>query len=85
VANFEFIPAIDVLGGRCVQLAQGKYDRATVFDDDPVAVAARFAAHPIRRLHVARIYGRKIRLTHALSRYLTATILPETMNCRDAS
>ena len=40
VADFEFIPAIDVLGGRCVQLAQGKYDRATVFDDDPVAVAA---------------------------------------------
>ena len=35
--NFEFIPAIDVLGGRCVQLAQGRYDRATVFDDDPAA------------------------------------------------
>jgi phosphoribosylformimino-5-aminoimidazole carboxamide ribotide isomerase len=59
VNNFEFIPAIDVLGGRCVQLAQGKYDRATIFDDDPVAVAARFAAHPIRRLHVVDLDGAK--------------------------
>ena len=57
--NFEFIPAIDVLGGRCVQLAQGKYDRATVFDDDPVAVAARFTAHPIPRLHVVDLDGAK--------------------------
>ena len=59
MSDFEFIPAIDVLGGRCVQLAQGKYDRATVFDDDPVAVAARFTAHPIRRLHVVDIDGAK--------------------------
>jgi len=57
VRDFEFIPAIDVLGGRCVQLAQGQYDRATVFDDDPVAVAERFCAHPIRRLHVVDLDG----------------------------
>jgi len=59
VTDFEFIPAIDVLAGRCVQLAQGKYDRATIFDDDPVAVAARFTAHPIRRLHVVDLDGAK--------------------------
>jgi phosphoribosylformimino-5-aminoimidazole carboxamide ribotide isomerase len=59
VTDFDFIPAIDVLGGRCVQLAQGRYDRATVFDDDPVAVAARFTAHPIRRLHVVDLDGAK--------------------------
>jgi len=59
VTDFEFIPAIDVLGGRCVRLAQGRYDRATVFDDDPVAVAARFTAHPIQRLHVVDLDGAK--------------------------
>jgi len=59
VSGFEFIPAIDVLGGRCVQLAQGKYDRATIFDEDPVAVAARFCAHPIPRLHVVDLDGAK--------------------------
>ncbi len=57
MSDFEFIPAIDVLGGRCVQLAQGKYDRATFFHDDPVAVAERFCAHPIRRLHVVDLDG----------------------------
>ncbi len=56
---FEFIPAIDVLDGRCVQLAQGDYGRATVFDDDPAAVAARFTAHPIQRLHVVDLDGAK--------------------------
>jgi len=59
VTDFEFIPAIDVLGGRCVQLAQGDYDRVTKFDDDPVAVAARFTAHPIQRLHVVDLDGAK--------------------------
>ncbi len=51
-APFEIIPAIDLLDGRCVRLAQGRYDEATVYGDDPGAVAAGFAAHPIRRLHV---------------------------------
>jgi phosphoribosylformimino-5-aminoimidazole carboxamide ribotide isomerase len=59
VTVFEFIPAIDVLDGRCVQLAQGDYDRATIFDDDPAAVAARFSAHPIQRLHVVDLDGAK--------------------------
>lgn len=49
---FEVIPAIDLLGGRCVRLAQGRYEDATVYDDDPAAVARRFAAQPICRLHV---------------------------------
>ena len=39
----EVIPAIDIRGGRCVRLYQGDYDRETVFADDPVAVAVRWA------------------------------------------
>ena len=54
---FELIPAIDLLEGRCVRLAQGRYDAATVYGDDPAAVAARFAAHPLRRLHVVDLDG----------------------------
>lgn len=54
---FELIPAIDLLGGRCVRLAQGRYDAATAYDDDPAAVARRFAAHPLRRLHVVDLDG----------------------------
>jgi phosphoribosylformimino-5-aminoimidazole carboxamide ribotide isomerase len=56
-AAFEVIPAIDVLGGRCVRLAQGDYARVTVYRDDPAEQAAEFAAHPIRRLHVVDLDG----------------------------
>ncbi len=56
---FELIPAIDLLAGRCVRLAQGRYDEATVYAEDPAALAAQFAAEPIRRLHVVDLDGAK--------------------------
>jgi phosphoribosylformimino-5-aminoimidazole carboxamide ribotide isomerase len=42
-----------------VRLAQGRYDRATVYGEDPAAVAAGFAAHPLARLHVVDLDGAK--------------------------
>ena len=54
---FEVIPAIDLLGGECVRLAQGRYDQATTYDVDPGAVAGRFRAAGIRRLHVVDLDG----------------------------
>ena len=57
MSPFELIPAIDLLGGLCVRLSQGRYDDATVYGDDPRAVAERFALHPIRRLHVVDLDG----------------------------
>ncbi len=57
MAPFELIPAIDLLGGRCVRLAQGRYDAATVYEDDPATAAARFVAHAIPRLHVVDLDG----------------------------
>jgi phosphoribosylformimino-5-aminoimidazole carboxamide ribotide isomerase len=60
VSAFELIPAIDLLGGKCVRLTQGRYDAATEYDADPAAVAARFAgAHGVRRLHVIDLDGAK--------------------------
>lgn len=55
--SFELIPAIDLLGGACVRLSQGRYDAATVYERDPGAMAGRFAAHPIQRLHVVDLDG----------------------------
>ncbi len=49
---FEIYPAIDLLGGRCVRLYQGDYDRATHYDDDPVARACEFAAAGAPWVHV---------------------------------
>ena len=53
----EIIPAADLRGGRCVRLFQGDYDQETVFSDDPVAVAQRWAAEGAPRLHVADLDG----------------------------
>jgi phosphoribosylformimino-5-aminoimidazole carboxamide ribotide isomerase len=55
--SFELIPAIDLLDGACVRLSQGRYDAATVYEDDPAEQARRFAAHGIRRLHVVDLDG----------------------------
>ncbi len=57
MTSFELIPAIDLLDGRCVRLAQGRYDHATVYDDDPARVARRFVACAVRRLHVVDLDG----------------------------
>jgi phosphoribosylformimino-5-aminoimidazole carboxamide ribotide isomerase len=57
--SFELIPAIDLLGGACVRLAQGRYDAATLYERDPARVAARFAAHAIGRIHVVDLDGAK--------------------------
>ncbi|MBI4236722.1 MAG: 1-(5-phosphoribosyl)-5-[(5-phosphoribosylamino)methylideneamino]imidazole-4-carboxamide isomerase [Chloroflexi bacterium] len=53
----EVIPAIDLRGGRVVRLYQGDYAQETVYDDDPVAVARRWAAEGAPRLHVVDLDG----------------------------
>lgn len=42
-----------------MRLAQGRYDAATVYGEDPSVVAAEFATHPLRRLHVVDLDGAK--------------------------
>jgi len=51
------IPAIDVKDGRCVRLKQGDMSTATVYSDDPVAVARHWLAQGARRLHVVDLNG----------------------------
>jgi phosphoribosylformimino-5-aminoimidazole carboxamide ribotide isomerase len=53
----EILPAIDLRGGKCVRLRQGDYNQETVFDDDPVAVARRWAAQGATRLHLVDLDG----------------------------
>jgi phosphoribosylformimino-5-aminoimidazole carboxamide ribotide isomerase len=54
---FEIFPAIDLRGGRCVRLLQGDYERETVFSDDPVGIARRWAAAGARWLHIVDLDG----------------------------
>jgi phosphoribosylformimino-5-aminoimidazole carboxamide ribotide isomerase len=51
------IPAIDLKDGRCVRLKQGDMRTATVFSEDPVAMARHWAAQGARRLHVVDLNG----------------------------
>ncbi len=51
------IPAIDLKDGRCVRLQQGDMDSATIFSDDPVAMARHWAAQGARRLHIVDLNG----------------------------
>jgi phosphoribosylformimino-5-aminoimidazole carboxamide ribotide isomerase len=51
------IPAVDLRGGRAVRLREGRADAETVFSDDPVATAARWAALGAPRLHVVDLDG----------------------------
>jgi phosphoribosylformimino-5-aminoimidazole carboxamide ribotide isomerase len=54
---FEVIPAVDLLGGQCVRLKQGRYDTETVYETDPVKVALRWERAGAKRLHVVDLDG----------------------------
>lgn len=70
-------PAIDLLGGKCVRLQQGDYNRETVFADDPVAVAKQFQAAGARHLHLVDLDGaRSGRPTnHEVVRQIVAEVI----------
>jgi phosphoribosylformimino-5-aminoimidazole carboxamide ribotide isomerase len=46
------IPAIDLRQGKCVRLAQGRKEAATLYDGDPVEIAKSFERAGARLLHV---------------------------------
>ncbi len=46
------IPAIDILGGRCVRLVQGNYERPTVYAEDPNEVVTEFVDAGAEHLHI---------------------------------
>lgn len=50
-------PAIDLKDGACVRLLRGDMDQATVFDEDPVVPATRFAEAGCDWLHLVDLNG----------------------------
>ena len=57
VNTFELIPAIDLKSGHCVRLKQGRMDDATVYGDDPAAMAEHWQSLGAKRLHVVDLDG----------------------------
>ena len=51
------IPAVDLRGGKCVRLIQGRADAETVFSDDPVAMAVKWQSKGAGFLHVVDLDG----------------------------
>ena len=51
------IPAIDLKDGKCVRLKQGVMEDATIFSEDPGAMAAQWVKQGARRLHVVDLNG----------------------------
>lgn len=57
MSALNLIPAIDLKGGQCVRLRQGRMEDVTVFSDDPVETARRWVDAGARRLHVVDLDG----------------------------
>jgi len=53
----EIIPAIDIKDGLCVRLKQGDMQSATVFAEDPAAMAQHWLEQGAKRLHLVDLNG----------------------------
>ena len=57
----EIIPAIDVIDGKCVRLAQGDFARETKYSDDPAAALGDFADGGAVEAHLVDLDGARAR------------------------
>ncbi len=51
------IPAIDIKDGKCVRLAQGKFDRVTTYADNPLDMALLWARKGAELIHIVDLDG----------------------------
>jgi phosphoribosylformimino-5-aminoimidazole carboxamide ribotide isomerase len=54
------IPAIDLIGGKCVRLIQGDYNRQINYEDDPVKQAKQFISAGAKWLHIVDLEAAKL-------------------------
>jgi phosphoribosylformimino-5-aminoimidazole carboxamide ribotide isomerase len=53
----QLIPAIDLRGGQCVRLLQGRFDAETVYGNEPRVILERYRAFGARYVHVVDLDG----------------------------
>jgi phosphoribosylformimino-5-aminoimidazole carboxamide ribotide isomerase len=51
------IPAVDIKGGRCVRLKQGRMSEETIYSDDPVQTAMTWSSKGAERIHLVDLDG----------------------------
>ena len=74
--KIEIIPAIDIIEGKCVRLAQGDYNQKTVYNENPLEVAKMFESAGIKRLHLVDLDGAKAK--HIVNHKVLETIAYKT-------
>jgi phosphoribosylformimino-5-aminoimidazole carboxamide ribotide isomerase len=57
LSEFQVIPAIDLMEGKCVRLLRGEESAKTVYSDNPVESARRWENEGAQRLHVIDLDG----------------------------
>lgn len=55
----RIIPAIDIIGGKCVRLTKGDYSTQKIYSENPVDMAKMFEDNDIKFLHVVDLDGAK--------------------------
>ena len=55
----RIIPAIDIIGGKCVRLSKGDYNTKITYSDNPVEMAKMFEDNGIQYLHLVDLDGAK--------------------------
>ena len=56
----KIIPAIDIQNGNCVRLRQGDFSQETIFHDNPVDMARKWAEEGAERLHLVDLDGARL-------------------------
>lgn len=53
----EIIPAIDIIGGKCVRLLKGKFEKKKIYSSNPLKIALAFQKAGLKRLHLIDLDG----------------------------
>ncbi len=56
----EIYPAIDIKGGQCVRLSQGRFDEVTTYSADPVKTAQKWKDAGAKWLHIVDLDGARV-------------------------
>ena len=56
----EIIPAIDIIGGKCVRLTEGDYASKTEYETGPLEMAKMYASFGFKRVHLVDLDGAKL-------------------------
>lgn len=70
------VPAIDILGGKCVRLTRGDYSTGKVYCENPLEMAVRFSEYGLKRLHLVDLDGAGS--DHIINRNVLRQICEET-------